>query len=759
MNINRIPLQGLIEITNACNFKCIHCYVTNCKEQKEMFLSYDVIKNVIDEVCEMGCKMISITGGECTLHPDFEKIYTYIWKKGLKVNIFTNASLITPSIISLFKKYQPNCVSISIYGASKSTYNEVTKSSVGYKNSIHGLELLQCNGINIEIKIIVLKQNEHELTEMKRLACNYTSNPIRISYDLMPSYDHSLDVLKNHSHFKSNSISKNDFPTSHQAFNCHAGTSFFSITYEGNVTLCSFCGFSAKSLKEYSFHDIWESFDEITNLSIPKDSQCYDCEFLNTCNNCPARTWMFNKKIGLYPIPQCKKIKKEDFPMKIKEILPSYFVTINGIVYFRLDNGKIAVERIDKVVIDAKIEDTVELITMDTDSSEKVNFWKINDNVYALASNAYDITLPKDTTFVDCYSSNNYPEGHYVKYKSSDSCGIIYVSETEVSNVISYENGYSEICFQNDVFYADAKNGENKFHVIGESGKLLGTFPSKCKRYGDYLLFYNENKIFIDSDEFEIPDGISSVEVINSEDSFTFIKVTNRKGVYLYNDRVEYLFGPVDCNELRVEKISICSCFIYALKKSKCINVSYVKFDETPVCKSISCKKGFKFYHDYGVNFFISDTTCYVFSNNKLDFFPLNIGENMKADTYKIHTSGTNKNNIFFTIVAFNNNEPIYYMEYTPNDERFPQCGYKLELITQGFDNKNYITRLCDKYNSILGISNEGKILFKTNGKNIYKKRANVAQLGFTNLYFIEESNSFNIFTEDGTPVYLWIKK
>ncbi len=754
MSTNRIPLQGLIEITNACNFKCIHCYVINCKKQEETFLSYDVIKNVIDEVCEMGCEMISITGGECTLHPDFEKIYTYIWKKGIKVNIFTNASLITQPIISLFKRYQPNCVSISIYGASKSTYSEVTKSSVGYKNVIHGLELLQSSGINLEIKIIVLKQNEHELTEMKRLACKYTSNPIRISYDLMPSYDHSLDVLNNHSHFKGGSISKNT--TNHQSFNCHAGTSFFSITYEGNVTLCSFCGFSAKSLKEYSFHDIWESFNEFTNLSIPKDSHCYDCEFLDTCNNCPARTWMFNKKIGLYPIPQCKKIK-EDFSMKTKEILPSCFISINGIVYFRLDNGNIAVEKIEKVVIDTKIEDTVKLITIDTDSSEKVNFWKINDKIYALASNAEGITLPKDTTFVDCYSSNNYPEGHYVKYKSSGSCGVIYVSETEVSNVISYENGYIEICFENDVFYADAKDGKNKFHVIGESGKLLGTFPSKCKKCGDYLLFYDENKIFINSDEIEIPNGISSVEVITDGDSFTFIKVNNRKGVYLYTDRVEYLFGPVVCDKLQVKKISTCSCFIYALKKDKCVHVSYLEFGETPVCKSISCKKGFNFYQYNEVCFFISDTTCYVFSNNMLDFFPLTIGENMKARTYKIHPSGTNKSNMFFTIVAFNNNEPICYMEYNPNSEKIPECGYKLELITKGFGNKNYISRFCDK--SILGISDNGKILFRTDGENIYKKRAFVNPLGYTNLYFIEDGNSFNIFTESGTPISLWVSQ
>ena len=268
-DMKRVPFQGQIEITNICNFKCVHCYIINSKNQKPSFLSYNVIKSVIDELFEMGCEIITITGGECMLHPDFEKIYMYIWKKGIKVNIFTNASLITERIVSLFKNYMPNCVEVSLYGASSSSYNNVTK-SCSFSDVINGLKLLQENKINLQIKIIVLKQNQYELEEMKRLACKYTNNLVRISYDLMPSYDFSLDVLNNLSNTISNKSVKNNDRKNNSAFNCNAGTSFFCINYEGNVTLCSFCSFYKMNLKDYSFRYIWESFEKIIDLQIPK---------------------------------------------------------------------------------------------------------------------------------------------------------------------------------------------------------------------------------------------------------------------------------------------------------------------------------------------------------------------------------------------------------------------------------------------------------------------------------------------------------
>lgn len=754
MSIDRIPIQGLIEITNVCNFNCIHCYIANSKNKRQIFLSYDIIKTAIDEVCEMGCEMITITGGECMLHPNFQEIYTYIWKKGIKVNIFTNASLITKSVISLLTKYTPNCVSVSIYGASNSTYNEITQ-SIGYTDVINGLRLLQRNGINLETKIIVLKQNEHEKEEMKRLARKYTSNPIRVSYDLMPTYDHSLDVLNNHSHYQSSTTLKNNFRTNKQAFNCHAGSSFFSINYEGNVTLCSFCGFSAMNLKEYSFRDIWKSFEESINLSIPKDSQCYDCIFLNACINCPARTWMFNKKVGLYPIPQCKKIKNQigGFFMKTRKLFSGSFVTVNNINYFRLDNGNIAVERTSKVTIVCSKDDTVELITLET-ASKEIKFWKINNMLYALASSSC-ITVPDDIKFVDVYFSNNYPEGQYVKYISSDRCGIIYVSETEISSVISHEDCYTDICFENNLFYAIAEDGKNKYHVIGESGKLLGAFPSKCKKLNNYLLFYDENKIYLDSHEFEIPDNISSVLIIQLG-NFTFIKILTDNGIYLYTEKMIYLFGPIKCETLQCDAISSHSLFIYAFLNNKIIQVSYSDIiNDTPEIKSIFCQKGIEqnnFKSKSGDNkmyFFSMGNILYVFDEKKSDFIPLI--KNVDADTYKIHL---NIEFSEFTIVAFKKEKPVYLSYYDSvydgNEEWHWEIvtEHMLDFLFGGWEDNTYICKDISK-NKFIAVTRNGKCLFREKGTNIYKK-VHKKPYDHKKVYMITENDNFLLISTDG---------
>ena len=724
--MNRIPLNGQIEITNICNFKCVHCYLINSKNQVPTFLSFDIIKSVIDEAYEMGCETITLTGGECLLHPDFEKIYTYIWKKGIKVDIFTNASLITEATISLFKEYMPNSVEVSLYGDSEAIYKEVTK-SCNYENVINALKLLQENMINLQIKIIVLKQNHHRLEEMKKLASKYTNNLIRVSYDLMPAYDFSLDVLSNRSITVSDTPVKNRPRTNKKAFNCWAGKSFFCVNYKGDVTLCSFCSFSAMNLKDYSFHQIWEAFGKDIKLSIPKDSECHDCTFLNECENCPARSWMFNKKVGLYPIPQCKKIKKSEggsFMQTSKEIFPESFVSINDITYFRLKEGQIAVENASKVTINSTKDDVVELITLG-----KVNFWKVNDKIYALASSSC-VTLPEDTEFVDTYHcSRNYPEGRYVKYLSSKGCGILYVSETEVSQVISYESGYTDICFEVGLFYADSKEGENKYHILDEGGKILWAFPTKRTKLKGYNLFYDDKSIFAYSSKFDIPGGISSVRVIkigdlaepyikalrkayrqqNEESSNLLIRIKNSKGVWYYTAAIEFLIGPLKSD--KIVYLTTNSCFVYESVNKKVMRVFYIGVTASREykCYSLSSKTGIDCYLNPRCNIFVVDNTLYA-QKKSGEFIQLINKPN--ADNYNVY-DGDRK----IVIIGYHDNYPVYLGYYCNGNEIKEE--YILERIAEGY-NKAHI---CKSGDNIIGIDSNKEILFFAKGKNCYKKK------------------------------------
>ncbi len=68
------------ELTYRCNEKCIRCYVDSpSKPAEEMNL--EQYRKIIDELHEMGCLNVLVTGGEPTLHPDFLPICEYIAQK------------------------------------------------------------------------------------------------------------------------------------------------------------------------------------------------------------------------------------------------------------------------------------------------------------------------------------------------------------------------------------------------------------------------------------------------------------------------------------------------------------------------------------------------------------------------------------------------------------------------------------------------------------------------------------------------------
>ena len=75
-------VSATIEILNFCNFKCIHCYNQNLKS---CFLIKETFFNLIDSMVKLGCKNITLTGGEPTLHPNFEEFYRYCNHKNLKI--------------------------------------------------------------------------------------------------------------------------------------------------------------------------------------------------------------------------------------------------------------------------------------------------------------------------------------------------------------------------------------------------------------------------------------------------------------------------------------------------------------------------------------------------------------------------------------------------------------------------------------------------------------------------------------------------
>ena len=141
----RYPLGATFELTNRCNLNCAHCYINqpaNDEVARQRELSTEQVKAIIDQMVAAGVLFLTLTGGEPLLRPDFTEIYTYARQKGLLVILFTNGTLVSEEIADLLNDLRPLNVDISIYGASSSVFEAVTRVSGTFSRCFTGIERL-----------------------------------------------------------------------------------------------------------------------------------------------------------------------------------------------------------------------------------------------------------------------------------------------------------------------------------------------------------------------------------------------------------------------------------------------------------------------------------------------------------------------------------------------------------------------------------------------------------------------------------------
>jgi len=163
-----------MELTERCNNNCIHCYINqdeNNKDLQEKELSTNGIKDIIQKAADIGVMSIRFTGGEPLLRDDFKEIYLFTKRLGIKVILFTNATLIDQELIDLFKKYPPReKIEITLYGLSEEKYTKVARNKGAYKKTMHGIDLLLKADIPFIIKSVYISGKQEEIKEYEKLS-------------------------------------------------------------------------------------------------------------------------------------------------------------------------------------------------------------------------------------------------------------------------------------------------------------------------------------------------------------------------------------------------------------------------------------------------------------------------------------------------------------------------------------------------------------------------------------------------------------
>jgi radical SAM protein with 4Fe4S-binding SPASM domain len=302
----RIPVAGSIELTTHCNYRCVHCYLSESQRRRPYphEMDTDTVLDLIDQLVDAGCLNLLITGGDPLLRKDFQVIYTHAKHKGLVVTVFTNASPVSEEHGRLFRDLPPVSVEISVYGASPKVYEQVTGVPGSFERAMAGIDILQQNGVRIVFKTILMDINYHELPALKQMArergVDFRFDPMivpRLDGDCSP-LDRRLtpeEVVeiefqdeKRAGDWKDLWGKQGTYPCDGRMYVCGAGRTSFHITSDGMLRPCLMAAEPSWDLKKGRFMVGWTSeLARVGEYRLPDDSPCSFCDKISLCGYCP----------------------------------------------------------------------------------------------------------------------------------------------------------------------------------------------------------------------------------------------------------------------------------------------------------------------------------------------------------------------------------------------------------------------------------------------------------------------------------------
>lgn len=244
--------HAVIELTYNCSANCIHCY-----NPKKMNMSGDELDlkdyvRIIDELYDLGCYKITLTGGDPFSKPSIWDIIQYIYDKGIALDVFTNGIIIESDIKRLIN-YYPKSVSVSLYSGLAEDHEAITRIRGSYQKTISSIEQLSSYGVPLIIKCCIMKPNVLSYDMVAHIAKRYSAM-VQFEVSIMNSLDGGkiigadlslsevmMEIVLRDSRIPLYVGSENGYGEKIRSENdrpCNAGESGICITPNGNVQFC-----------------------------------------------------------------------------------------------------------------------------------------------------------------------------------------------------------------------------------------------------------------------------------------------------------------------------------------------------------------------------------------------------------------------------------------------------------------------------------------------------------------------------------------
>lgn len=323
------------EITLACPFSCKYCG-SSAGGAREKELTTQECLDVARQLAQLGCRRVSLIGGEVFMRADWDLIVRELTRSGVRVGIVTNGFLFTEALLERMKRVHLELVGVSVDGLP--AVHDKYRQKGSFARARHAAFLLAESGIPVSVISTLHRENAEKLKELyeelvgwpvyawQLQACSPMGNAskkamdyrfdvravIRFVQDHMHEAPFRIGIADNIGYFTDqDGCLRGELVGSSCFHGCRAGLTSIGIDSEGNVRGCESMydeRFIEGSLRSRTLREIWEDPEAFRyNRAFEKElltGACSRCEAGAYCAG-GCRSYNFFVHGRLYEAPFC----------------------------------------------------------------------------------------------------------------------------------------------------------------------------------------------------------------------------------------------------------------------------------------------------------------------------------------------------------------------------------------------------------------------------------------------------------------------
>ncbi|GAB4534990.1 MAG: hypothetical protein Kow0063_18720 [Anaerolineae bacterium] len=299
------PALISLELTPLCNSHCSGCFNVFLDEGRGRRdvpvrrppLPFDGWRKILDQLAPH-VHRLKLTGGEPTLHPDFEAILGYIRQLDISVTVFTNGRWPHPERVLEALRRTPNLdgLLVSLHGARAASHEAYSGVPGSFDETVSNIRRAIELGIPVTLSTVLHLANLDELAEIVSLARSlgagrvafnrYLGRPLpglALSDDQLKQATRTIDAMRGAGQSVAFGVGIPQCFTPSSSTGCLAGVAYCAVDPWGNLRPCNHSDLVAGNLLRRTLEEAWTSpVMERFREAIP--DACHTCAAFPTCH-------------------------------------------------------------------------------------------------------------------------------------------------------------------------------------------------------------------------------------------------------------------------------------------------------------------------------------------------------------------------------------------------------------------------------------------------------------------------------------------